>query len=285
MNRVTTISLLALLAAPTAAAAAPAKISPNAAPVSTSGVATVQIANPNAYALSGKATITVGGRSASKRIRLPRRSVTDVKLRLARKAPSTGRASVAVRLSRRGGRPTTVKRTVSLRPAAGAPAPAQGVLPTAAPPVAAPAPTPAAAPAPAAVSRWVGRMGADGGYDDLELTLDNGQVTFTKAPALPVLCFETPDASNTWTSGELFDAPGPWAAGDSAIDKQGVSVNPLVGRSPRTITYKMTGLTQADGKITGTLGMIFYAARPDVFTGATTIVNCHGSESFEAVPA
>jgi hypothetical protein len=187
------------------------------------------------------------------------------------------RAVLALRLSRRGKRASTVRRTLTLRATPAAPAAPTPAAPT----------VPAPAPAPAAPSnRWVGRMGAEGGYDDLEFTLDGGQITFTKAPAVPVFCFETPDASNSWTSGELFDAPGPWTLGtDGAIDRQGVSVNPLVGRSPRTITYKVTGTTQQAGRITGTLGMIFYAARPDVFTGAMTIVNCAGSESFEAVPA
>ncbi len=58
-----------------------------------------------------------------------------------------------------------------------------------------------------------------------------------------------------------------------------------MGRDLRTITYKVTGTAQSAGRVTGTLGMIFYAARPDVFLGTMEIVNCAGSESFEAVPA
>jgi hypothetical protein len=289
MHRLILIVLcsLAVLVAPAAASAAPAKIGPAATPVSPAGTTTVEVANPNAYTLSGRATLTAAGATASRKVRLPRRSVTSVKLRLPAKALAAGarRAVVALRLSRPGRRASTVRRTLALRSAAAKPAPTNGsgTTPTAN------GTTPAApsVPAPPAPSnRGVGRMGAEGGHDDLEFTLDNGQITFTKAPAVPVFCFETPNTSNTWTSGELFDAPGPWALGtDGAIDKQGVSVNPLVGRSPRTITYKVTGTTQQQGKITGTLGMIFYAARPDVFTGALTIVNCAGSESFEAVPA
>jgi hypothetical protein len=129
-------------------------------------------------------------------------------------------------------------------------------------------------------------MGAEGAYDDLELTLVDGRIEFTKAPIVPVFCFETGGGRGDWTSGELFAAPGPWTVGtDASIEQQGVSVNPLVGRSPRTITYKVSGTSQANGTLTGTLGMIFYAARPDVFTGAMTIVNCAGSASFEAVRA
>jgi len=69
------------------------------------------------------------------------------------------------------------------------------------------------------------------------------------------------------------------------VQKPGVSVNPLVGRDLPTITYKVTGTAQTAGSITGTLGMIFHAARPDVFSGTMEIVNCAGSQAFEAVPA
>jgi hypothetical protein len=102
-----------------------------------------------------------------------------------------------------------------------------------------------------------------------------------------VLCFESGSSANDeWASGELFDAPGPWTIGvDEAVDKPGVAVNPLVGSGPRTITYKVSGTAQAPGRITGTLGMIFYDARPDVFYGNLEIINCHGSQTFEAVPA
>ena len=47
----------------------------------------------------------------------------------------------------------------------------------------------------------------------------------------------------------------------------------------------MTGLSQGAGRVTGTLGMTFFGARADVFYGTMTIINCAGSQSFEAVPA
>jgi len=130
-------------------------------------------------------------------------------------------------------------------------------------------------------------MGPEGPYDDLELVLVDGGFELTKAPALPVFCFETGGHPNdSWTSGELFDAPGPWPIGtDGQIVKEGVAVNPLVGRSPRTITYKASGTTREAGRIAGTLGMSFFGARPHVFYGNLVIVNCAGSQSFEAVPA
>jgi hypothetical protein len=130
-------------------------------------------------------------------------------------------------------------------------------------------------------------MGAEGPYDDLELALVDGGFQLTKAPAVPIFCFETGGRpNNSWTSGELFDAPGPWTIGsDGQVLKEGVAVNPLVGRSSRSITYKVTGTSRGAARIAGTLAMSFLAARPDVLYGTMVIVNCFGSESFEAVPA
>ena len=130
-------------------------------------------------------------------------------------------------------------------------------------------------------------MGTDGPYDDFELALVDGGFALTTAPAVPVFCFETGGRpNNSWTSGELFDAPGPWAVGtDGQVAKEGVAVNPLVGRSPRTITYKVTGTARDGLRITGTLGMSFFGARPDVYWGTMVIINCAGAQSFEAVPA
>ncbi len=293
---------LALLAVPAAqASAAPAKIAPRVSAVTAAGATSVEIANPNRHALTGRATLTVGGDTvASRKVRLPRRSVTTVTLRLsggalaALRGAGTQRATVALRAARAGGRATTVRRAVTLRAPSAAPAaPAPGT-PAGTPAPAAPAPqagtptppgtgTPPVAPA----NRWVGRMGPEGAYDDFELELVPGGFQLTKAPAVPVFCFETGGRpNNSWSSGELFDAPGPWTLGtDGQVVKEGVAVNPLVGRSPRTITYKVTGTTREAGRITGTLGMSFFGARPDVYWGTMVIINCAGSQSFEAVPA
>jgi hypothetical protein len=309
MRRLILPLTLAVLALPAEASAAPAKISPRAGAVAASGTTAVQVANSGRSVLTGRATITVAGDTvASRAVRLPGRSVTTVRLRLATpalaalRAAGTQRATVAVRLRRAGGRASTVRRTVTLRaasaqptapapaapapgtPAPGAPAPgAPGTAP--APSTAPPAPAPAVPAAPS--NRWVGRMGAEGAYDDLELALVDGGFQITKAPAVPVYCFETGGRpNNSWASGELFDAPGPWTIGtDGEVVKEGIAVNPLVGRSPRTITYKVTGTSREAGRITGTLAMTFFGARPHVFYGSMVIINCFGSESFEAVPA
>jgi hypothetical protein len=152
----------------------------------------------------------------------------------------------------------------------------------------APAPPPAAngtAPVPSASTRWVGRMGTEGPYDDLELTVVDGQLQVTKAPTVPVSCFENGGSYRSAISFELFDAPGPWTVGtDGNAAKQGIAVNQLVGSGARTITYKVTGTRQEGARVAGALGMSFFDSKYDVFTNTITFINCAGSHSFEAVP-
>src|SRR4051812_30489228 len=138
MRRPVLLSLLAVLLLPAAAHAAPAKLSPRASAVSASGAAAIEAANPNRYALRGRATVTVGGRAvATRSVRLPRRSVTELRLSfdadaLAALRAVGGRATITLRVRRAGGRRTTAHRTLTLRlPAAspgapGTPAPAPG---------------------------------------------------------------------------------------------------------------------------------------------------------------
>jgi hypothetical protein len=157
-------------------------------------------------------------------------------------------------------------------------------------PAAAPAPTaPAAAPAPApaapASGRFLGRMGTEGGYDDFELSVAGGQITFTKPPTVPVMCFENGGSYRSAISFELFTAAGPWSIGtDGSVAAQGIAVNQLVGGGARTITFKVTGTTQQAGRVAGTLGMSFFDSRYDIFTNTITFINCAGAQSFEAVP-
>ena len=129
-------------------------------------------------------------------------------------------------------------------------------------------------------------MGTEGPYDDLEFTVTNGQMQITKAPVVPVSCFEMGGAYRSSLSFELFDAAGPWTVGtDGLVAKQGIAVNQLVGSGARTINYKTTGTTQQAGRVAGTLGMSFSDSRYDIFTNSITFINCAGSQSFEAVPA
>jgi hypothetical protein len=277
MKRLILLAVLGLLTLPGTALAAKAKISPRAVTVSAAGAATVEVANPNRYALKGTAKVTVRGRSIAKRkVRLPKRSVTGVKLRFGRQAVTAlrdagGRATLKLALRRPGGRRSAARRTLTLRVPAAAPAPA---------------PAPGGQPTPPASSRWAGRMGTEGPYDDFEFTVTNGQMQITKPAMVPVSCFENGGADRSALSFELFDAPGPWTIGtDGLVAKQGIAVNQLVSGGMRTINYKVTGASQQADKVTGTLGMSFSDSKYDVFTATITFINCAGSQSFEAVPA
>jgi hypothetical protein len=290
MTRLTLLALLGVLVLPGAALAAPAKISPRASAVSAAGTATIELANPNRYRLRGTATVTVRGRAVAKRaVRLPKRSVTTVKLRFDQPAVAAlrraaGRATITLRLRRPGGRRATARRTLTLRVGSptqtpGAPAPGSNAGGDNGPPSGGQTTPPAS-------NRWVGRMGTEGPYDDLELTVTGGQMQITKTPFVPVSCFEMGGSYRSALSFELFDATGPWAIGsDGLVAKRGIAVNQLVSSGARTINYKVTGSVQQPGRVAGTLGMSFSDSKYDVFTNTITFINCAGSQSFEAVPA
>jgi len=280
MTRLVLIAVLGVLLLPAAAQAAPVKISPRAVSVSDAGVAGVEVANTTRDALRGTASVTVRGRTVAKRkVRLPKRAVSIVKLRFGREAvaalrDAAGRATVKLRLRRPGGRKATARRTLTLRLASGAPKP--------------PVPAPGSGPQPTqpGTSRWVGRMGTEGPYDDLELTSTGGELQITKGSFVPVSCFEMGGAYRSSLSLELFDAPGPWTIGtDGLVAKQGIAVNQLVSSGARTINYKVTGTSLQADRLAGTLGMSFSDSRYDLPTASITFINCAGSQSFEAVPA
>jgi hypothetical protein len=291
MRRLTLPLALLVLAVPAQASAAPATIAPRATDVTATGATSIHVTNATRHVLSGRATLTVAGRAvASRPVRLAKRRTTRIELRLkpaavaALRDAGTQPATVTMRLRRARGPMTTARRTLTLRAASGPSAPA----PSAPTPVqASPPATTTPGPAAPASNRWVGRMGTEGAYDDLELALVDGTFQLTKAPVLPVYCFETDGRPNdSAVSGELFDAPGPWTIGtDGEVVKEGVSVNVLLGRSPRSITYKVTGTTRTADRIAGTLGMSFFGVRTHVFYGHLVFVNCAGSQGFEAVPA
>jgi hypothetical protein len=277
------LAVLALLAVPGAAAAKQPKISPNASAVSDAGVATVEAANPNRHALRGTVTVAVGQRTILRRsVRLAKRSVKTIRLRFSATAldvlrEADGRVRISLRLRAPGGRKTTARRTLTLSlPSSGTPAPA-------------PAPGGSgggSTPAPAPPTRWVGRMGTEGPYDDLALTVTAGRMQITKAPAVPVSCFENGGYYRSAISFELFAAPGPWTIGaDASVAAQGIAVNQLVAGGARTITYKVTGTTQQPGRVTGQLGMSFVDSKYDIFYNTIIFINCAGTQSFEAVPA
>jgi hypothetical protein len=291
MTRPILLAVLATLALPGAALAAPVKISPHPSAVSARGAATVEVANPNRYALRGTAAVAAGTRTVLRRdVRLARRSVTPVPLRFGPRAIAAllvagGRATLELRLRRPGGQRTAAHRAFTLRlPAVGAPTPA--------PPAGGPAPGGApgspgdGGSTPPPTGRWTGRMGTEGAYDDFELTAVDGRLQFTGTPFVPVSCFEMGGSYRSSLSFELFAVVGPWTIGtDGLVAEQGIAVNQLVSSGARTINYKVTGTSQQAGRLDGTLGMSFSDSRYDVFSNTITFINCAGSQSFEAVPA
>jgi hypothetical protein len=283
MRRLLLLSLFAVLAIPAAdASGARPKLSPKASAVSAGGVAKIEAANPNRYALRGKATVTVRGETvASRNVRLAKRSVSEVGLRFNAKAldalrAAGGRATVTLELRRSGSTKTlTARRTLTLALPAAPQAPPS---PQAAPP---------APPAPAASNRWVGRMGTEGAYDDFEFTVDNGQMTITKPAMVPVSCGEMGASNRIALSLELFDTPGPWTIGtDSTIDKSSIAVNTLANPGSKTITYKVSEASQTPGRVAGKLSIFFSDSKLDILNGSTMIfITCAGTQSFEAIPA
>lgn len=270
------LALLAVLALPPAALAGPATISPTPSPVSAAGVMKIEAANSGRAVLRGKATIAVGGRVlATRSVRLGKRSVSTIRIRFGGKAlealrAAGGRATMTLKLRGARGKGTTARRALTLQ------VPEAAVKPTS------PAPPPAAPPS----NRWVGRMGAEGAYDDLEMTVIDGQMQITKFPMVPVSCAEGGGALRIALSLELFDAPGPWPVGtDTTVEKQGLGVNPIVSGGQRTISYKVSELAQEPGRVSGMLG-IFYSDSRLTFPGyAIVFTNCAGQQRFEAIPA
>jgi hypothetical protein len=298
-HRLALLTTLAFLAVPAAAAqAAPVKIGPK--PTSVSGsTATIEVANPTRRALRGSAAVTAGAKTvATRAVKLPKLSVTDVKLRFDAKGAdalraANGRATVKLALRRAGGKKTTARRTLTIRLAtSGGQAPAPGGTNGEAP---APGgstggqtpPGGGTTPPPASSSnKWVGRMGTEGAYDDLEFTLTNGQLQITQTPLVPTYCFEMGGQYRSALSFEPFVVTGPWTLGaDGSVQQSGIATNQLVSAGSRGITYTLKESAQTAGKVTGKLGMSYFDSKYDIFTNKIWFVNCSGSQSFEAVPA
>ncbi len=216
---------------------------------------------------------------ASRKVKLPKRSVTAVKLRFGSDAVSAlrdagGRGTLKLRLRRPDGRTVIAKKKVGFQlPSGDQPAPG--------------GPTPGGQPPQQPGSdRWVGRMGDEGAYDDLELTVAGGQMQITKPPLVPIYCLENGGTFRTGLSYEPFVVPGPWTIGtDATVAQSGISLNQIVTGGSRSINYKVTNTAQQAGKVTGTLGMSYFDSQYDIWSNTITFVNCSGAQSFEAVPA
>lgn len=273
MRRLLVAPLLAALALPATADAAAVKISTKGASLSPGGVASIEVSNPNRYALRGKATLTARNRTlGSKNVTLAKRAARKVTVRLNAAAvaalrAANGRATLALKLRRSGRKKsTTARRTLTLQ------LPGAGGAP---PPTGAPTPT-----------KFAGRMGSEGAYDDLEMTIENGQMTLTKTPLINVLCTEAGGSYDSAFSLEVFNAPGPWSiATGGEFQQPGIAVNTLVGSGERTITYKVGPVTRASDKVTGTLGMSFSGSKFNIFDSTVSFINCSANQAFEAIPA
>ena len=303
-HRLALLTALAVLAVPAAAEASPVKIGPEPSSVSAKS-ATIEVANPNRYAVRGTATVLAGGTTAARRtVKLRKRSVTDVTLRfgaagLAAVRAAGGRATVKLSLKRAGGKKLTAKRTLTLRlSGAGTggssnPAPGGGTGggSTGGTGGGATGGSGGSTPGggsqqPAPTNKWAGRMGTEGAYDDLEFTLIDGQITITKTPLVPVYCFENGAGHyGNALSFEPFVVTGPWTLGaDESAQQSGIAVNRLVSSGSRSITYKMTETAATATTVTGKLGMSFFDSKYDIFANQIWFVNCSGSQSFEAIP-
>jgi len=293
-RRLALLPLLAVLAVPAAASAAPVKIGPKPSSLSASR-ATIEVANPTRHALRGTATVTAGSaKAASRSVKLRKRSVSDVTIRFSASGVAAvraagGRATVRLALERAGGRKLTARRTMTLRFTGGGGQPAPGGPPT----PGGGSPTPGGSPAPGGgtpqpqpTNTWVGRMGTEGAYDDLEFTLIGGKITITKTPLVPVYCFENGAGHyQNALSFEPFVVTGPWNLGaDESVQQSGIAVNRLVSSGSRGITYKVSETAATASTVTGKLGMSYFDSKYDIFSNQIWFVNCSGSQSFEAIP-
>ena len=154
-------------------------------------------------------------------------------------------------------------------------------------------PTPGGSPAPGGgtpqpqpTNTWVGRMGTEGAYDDLEFTLIGGKITITKTPLVPVYCFENGAGHyQNALSFEPFVVTGPWNLGaDESVQQSGIAVNRLVSSGSRGITYKVSETAATASTVSGKLGMSYFDSKYDIFSNQIWFVNCSGSQSFEAIP-
>ncbi len=251
--------------------------------VSKKRVASIEITNPNAYAVKGALSLTAGklklgkakvslAASARKSLKVKLSAKAMRKLRKLRKLRATATAKVKGPIGKAGvsRKKLTLKAPArKKKPAARKPSGGGGGGQT-----------------PGASNRWVARKGSTGAYDDFAFTLNGDNITLSKQTMLFVSCFEMGGSYRSSSSLELFNLLGPWKLGNQTTTqtKRSIAVNQLVSSGERTITYKMTS-TRSGNKITGKRTMSFSDSKYNPFTNAITFINCSGTESYEAIPA
>ena len=271
---------LGLLALPTSALAAPAKIGGSAS-VSPSGVASVKVANPNRYALKGSVRLITGQQLlASRKVKVKGHRSTTATMRLSKGALGAlraggNRATVSARLGhgrhkgswisqdgeahdgrhrRRHGprrlrrqRRRCRRRRRDQQPLGWRPPAAGATFP---------------------------------------FTLDGSAINITSTPLMLVSCFQTGGSYQSSTSSEMFDLAGPWTLGnqDGTQTKSVPRVNQLVGSGARTVTYKLKS-SRAGNQIAGSLTQSFADSKYNPFDNSITFINCAGTLNFTGVPA
>ena len=305
-HRLALLTALAVLAVPAAAEASPVKIGPEPSSVSAKS-ATIEVANPNRYAVRGTATVLAGGTAAARRTVNAAQALghrRHAALRRRRPPPQ-----------RRGGRPRDREALAQARLREEAHGEAHADAAPVRPHGRQLEPRPGRrdrrrldrrhrrrrdrrlrqldrrrlrrwAAAPSSPPRRTSGPAAWGTYDDLEFTLIDGQITITKTPPVPVYCFENGAGHyGNALSFEPFVVTGPWTLGaDESAQQSGIAVNRLVSSGSRSITYKMTETAATATSVTGKLGMSFFDSKYDIFANQIWFVNCSGSQSFEAIP-
>jgi hypothetical protein len=260
---------LGLLALPTSALAAPAKIG-GAAAVSPAGVASVKVKNPNRYTLKGSVALISGQQLlASRKVKIKPHKTVTTKLRLSSGALGVlraggMRATVAARLARGKRKPKLIRKSLKLTTGgAGGQGGGGGITP--------------------AGNRWTATTSSGATFP---MTLDGNDLRVAQQPLQPVSCSEIGGQYRVALSSEPFDLLGPWALGnqDGTQTQQVPRVNTLVTGGARTVTYRLKS-SRAGNQITGSLIQSFSDSKYDVFTNKITFVNCAGTLNFTAVPA
>jgi hypothetical protein len=270
---------LGLLALPTSALAAPAKIG-SSATVSPSGVASVKVANPNRYALKGAVRLITGQQLlASKKVKIRGRRSTTATMRLSKGALAAlraggSRATVSAKLGHGRHKGSWIRRSVRITTGGAGGGTGNGGSGGG---------TGGNAGGGVTSNRWLATTSTGATFP---FTLDGSAINITSTPLMLVSCFQTGGSYQSSTSSEMFDLAGPWTLGnqDGTQTKSVPRVNQLVGSGARTVTYKLKS-SRAGNAITGSLTQSFSDSKYNPFDNSITFINCAGTLNFTAAPA
>lgn len=253
-----------------------ATIAGGALVVSAKRVASVEIANPNGYALKGSASMVAGKLKLGK-----------IKVSLGPNATKTFKMKLSAKAMRRLRRKRRLRATLTakLKGPIGKAGVTRKKLTLKAPPKKKRKRRRRGGKPPATGNLWVARNGTSGAYDDFKFRLEGGTINLTGTSLLFVSCFEIGGSYRSSFSYEVFNLLGPWKLGnqDATQQKRSIAVNQLVGSGERTITYKLTSSRSGD-KITGKRTMSFSDSSYNPFDNSISFINCSGTQNYEAIP-